>query len=210
MINFRNFQWIFFDFDGVVKESVSVKTDAFMNLFGSIGPQLKKKIRDHHEANGGLSRYEKIPVYLSWLGLDDSQKSIDRYAEKFSQLVRTGVIKSEWVPGARELIVEASKDSDLFVVSATPQNELYEILEVLCLNQYFEKVFGSPTPKDAALKALVDSYNVNRSRSVMIGDSESDYLAAESNGIPFILRRTDLNKNLQSRLDCKQISNFLI
>jgi len=210
MINLRKFKWIFFDFDGVVKESVSVKTDAFVKLFGSVDPQLKKKIRDHHEANGGLSRYEKIPVYLSWLGLDDSQKSLDRYAQKFSRLVRTGVIRSKWVPGVRELIVEASKDSYLFVVSATPQNELYEILEAICLTQYFEKVFGSPTPKDAALKVLVDSYKVDKSRSVMIGDSESDYMAAESNGIPFILRCTDLNKNLQSRLDCDQISNFLI
>ena len=43
----------------------------------------------------------------------------------------------------------------------------------------------------------------------MIGDSSNDYFAAIENQIQFILRKTELNKNLQKQLKCKTINNFL-
>ena len=45
--------------------------------------------------------------------------------------------------------------------------------------------------------------------SLVVGDSGSDYNAANVNNIQFVLRQTALNKNLQSKLDCLMINNFL-
>lgn len=55
---------IFWDFDGVIKDSVSVKTLAFEKLFLPYGKKIAQKVKNHHEANGGVSRFEKIPLYL--------------------------------------------------------------------------------------------------------------------------------------------------
>ena len=81
-------KYIFWDFDGVIKESVEVKSDAFEQLFKSFGSKVAKKIRSHHEKNGGISRFDKLPIYLSWAGQDYSQTMVDMYSEKFSKLVK--------------------------------------------------------------------------------------------------------------------------
>ena len=57
-------KYIFWDFDGVIKESVEVKSDAFENLFKSFGDEVAKKVRNHHEENGGVSRFDKLPLYV--------------------------------------------------------------------------------------------------------------------------------------------------
>ena len=43
-----------------------MKADAFEQLFSPFGIELAKEVRKHHEKNGGISRYEKIPIYLNW------------------------------------------------------------------------------------------------------------------------------------------------
>ena len=64
MISPNKYDLIFWDFDGVIKESVSVKTDAYVELFSLYGSDICKQVRKHHLANGGMSRYDKIPLYL--------------------------------------------------------------------------------------------------------------------------------------------------
>ncbi len=43
----------------------------------------------------------------------------------------------------------------------------------------------------------------------MVGDSISDYNAADENNMQFVLRRTLLNRELQTELKCLMIDNFL-
>ena len=54
---------IIFDFDGVIAESVQVKTDAFVELYKQYESNIVEKVLKHHEANGGMSRFEKIKFY---------------------------------------------------------------------------------------------------------------------------------------------------
>ena len=62
-IDLANYTYFFWDFDGVIKESVSIKTNAFKKLFSDQNNSTLLKIIDHHLENGGVSRYEKIPLY---------------------------------------------------------------------------------------------------------------------------------------------------
>ena len=55
------YEMVFWDFDGVIKESVSVKTDAFEELFKPYGDIVRKKVKNHHIENAGMSRFNKIP-----------------------------------------------------------------------------------------------------------------------------------------------------
>jgi len=200
---------IFWDFDGVIKDSVTVKSDSFEQLFLPYGKEIAAKVRSHHEANGGISRFDKLPIYLKWAGQILTIELIEEYAKKFSQLVKQKVIDSEWVPGIIDYLDKNYTCQKFYIITATPQQEIEEILLALKINQYFKDVIGSPTKKDEAVKQLLYKYKVLVKETVMLGDSNSDYSAAEENEIYFILRRTDLNKKLQQQLNCQMIDDFL-
>ena len=48
---------IIFDYDGIIAESVNVKTEAFAELYKPFGKDIVQKVMKHHESNGGVSRF---------------------------------------------------------------------------------------------------------------------------------------------------------
>ena len=54
---------IIFDFDGVIAQSVEVKTEAFADMYKEYGKAVVNKVVQHHEDNGGMSRFEKFRLY---------------------------------------------------------------------------------------------------------------------------------------------------
>jgi len=204
-----NAKVIFWDFDGVIKDSVAVKSDAFEQLFLPFGKEVAIRVRNHHEANGGMSRYDKLPIYLEWADQVVSTDSINEYAKKFSQLVKNKVINSEWVAGVLDYLNENSIHQRFFLVTATPQQEIEEILSALNIAHFFKDIIGSPIDKGEAIKQLLYRYEITPEQSIMIGDAVTDYNAATKNGVLFILRKTAINRSLQQQLSCQMIENFL-
>lgn len=200
---------LFLDFDGVIKDSVEVKSEAFEKLFLKFGSPLAKKIRLHHELNGGMSRFDKLPIYLVWAGLMSNDKTVANYSNKFSLIVKQKVIDSEWIAGVLDYLKDNYDKQLLFLVTATPEDEIKEITSKLRISKFFDEIIGSPTSKKEALKYLIKDYEFFPEESAMIGDSQIDYEAAKDNEVPFILRRTSLNMGLQSQLKCQMISDFI-
>ena len=58
-----NIKNIFFDFDGVIAESVSAKTDAFNEMYLPYGKDVADKVVEYHKLHGGVSRYEKFKYF---------------------------------------------------------------------------------------------------------------------------------------------------
>lgn len=200
---------IFWDFDGVIKESVSVKSDAFEKLFQPFGIEIAKKVKRHHEKNGGMSRYKKLPIYLDWAGKEPSESLVSEYEKKFSDLVINEVINSPWVSGVLEYLKIHANKQKFFIVTATPHQEILLILKELQIKELFEEVIGSPISKQVAISQLINKYSISTDEAIMIGDSSNDYYAAIKNEVQFILRKTEFNKNLQKQLKCRTINNFL-
>jgi phosphoglycolate phosphatase-like HAD superfamily hydrolase len=205
----KEIETIFWDFDGVIKDSVEVKSDAFEDLFSPFGLNFSKKVRKHHENNTGLPRYDKLPLYIEWSGQKVSVELTDKYLNKFSNLVKKKVICSEWVPGVLSFLESNWQKKTFFLVTATPQSEIEEIISELDIQHYFLEVIGAPTRKSDAIKSLLKKYLLSENNVVFIGDSASDYNAAMLNNILFILRQTELNEELQKELNCPMISNFV-
>ncbi|MDC0470427.1 HAD hydrolase-like protein [Candidatus Pseudothioglobus singularis] len=199
---------IFFDFDGVIKDSVEAKSLAFEKLFLSYGIDVAMRVRLHHEKNTGMSRFEKIPLYLSWVNESITSENIQNYCNKFSSIVKQSVINADWVPGVQEFITNNYKTSRFILVTATPKVEIDEILEELNIRQFFDEVYGSPTSKNNAISSALISLKIDPEDAILIGDSSSDHDAAMSNGILFILRRTELNNDLQKKCGLNIIEDF--
>jgi phosphoglycolate phosphatase-like HAD superfamily hydrolase len=188
---------VFWDFDGVIKDSVGVKADAFEKLFLEYGPEVAARVRRHHEANGGLSRYEKMPVYLGWAGELANDERVQEFCNRFSALVYRAVVDAAWVPGVREYLGANCATKSFVLVTATPQEEIEAILAATAIAHCFREVHGSPTAKPAAIRSVLQRWQCRPAQSLVIGDSESDRAAAEANALMFVLRRTPFNYDLQ-------------
>jgi phosphoglycolate phosphatase-like HAD superfamily hydrolase len=190
---------VFWDFDGVIKDSVAAKSDGYERLFMNYGKELAGRVRKHHEDHGGVSRYEKIPIYLSWAGEPNTMARVQDFCNQFSKLVRQAVIDSPWVPGVREYLQEHCARQQFVLLTATPQEEIQEVLHALDIAHCFHSLCGAPTPKANAIADILRSLHYSMEAALVIGDSESDLAAAEANGVAFLLRCTAINQSLQNR-----------
>jgi len=189
----KDFDLVFWDFDGVIKDSVSVKTEAFAKLFETYGSKIQEKVISHHIANGGVSRRIKIDLYYrDYIGEPLSSDELESKCNEFSEIVLHKVINSEWVKGVEEYIRNNTHDQTFYLVTGTPQNEIDYILDQLDILHCFVRAWGSPHEKDKVISDIMGEYNSSKS-AVMIGDSRTDFDAATSNNISFILRKTEEN-----------------
>lgn len=189
----ENFKLIFWDFDGVIKDSVDIKTQAFVSLFMPYGEDVAIKVKMHHEANGGMSRFKKLPLYLQWSDIEPTEALVSEFSEKFSRKVTTSVIESPWVKGAEEFLRNNKYDQTFILVSATPQAELETILNELNLGHVFSSVFGSPVTKGDAIGNTLNNLGIASNEALMIGDASADKEAADENNVAFLLRRHNSN-----------------
>ena len=96
---------IFFDFDGVIAESVSAKTDAFKEMYMPYGKEIAAKVSEYHKRHGGVSRFEKFKYFhKELLNEEINQDKIDELATQFSNIVLDKVINSQEVFGANYFI----------------------------------------------------------------------------------------------------------
>jgi len=189
---------IIFDFDGVLCESVNIKTDAFYELYLPYGEKIARKVKEHHIANGGMSRYDKFKYYEKAF-LDKniiSEARIKTLSEHFSNLVKQKVIQAPLVKGAHDFLKNHAKNYQCFIISATPMEEMIEITEKKQIIQYFQEIFGSPKNKIEWGEYILNKYNIKVTETLFIGDAQSDYKAAKFHGMHFLLRNTNENKNL--------------
>jgi phosphoglycolate phosphatase-like HAD superfamily hydrolase len=207
-MNLDKFELIFWDFDGVIKESVSVKTDAFVKLFQPYGSDVCNKVRQHHIENGGMSRFDKVPLYLEWSNVVPTNERVDDICAKFSGIVKNKVINSAWVPGVEKIIRNNKEGRVFIIVSATPQNELEDICKSLNLDRFFSKFYGSPITKSSSIKLSMHDYDIPPKACLMIGDAQTDIDAAKENDISFLFRRHQYNKNLLVDSDIEVIRDF--
>ncbi len=176
------------DFDGTVCDSADVKTEAFYRLYlADEGPEFAARVRDHHRAHMGISRYDKIRHYEEvLLGRPCDAARLEEMASRFSAIVTEQVIAAPLIAGAREFLDRHSARVPVCVASATPTDELRHIVAAKGLGGYFAAVEGSPAPKGEIVAGFVERFGVASERAVMVGDQQSDFDAARHAGTRFV------------------------
>ena len=177
----------FFDFDGVLADSVEVKTQAFAKLYEEFGSGVVDKVVDYHRNNSGVTRLEKFCYYQGELlggELDDAE--LEELCQSFSRLVVDKVVAAPEIPGATELLEACRSNILCFVISATPDDELIEIVRRRGIHSFFVEILGSSETKTNNLKTLLKKYNLDPGRCLFFGDAESDYRAAQACKVNFL------------------------
>jgi len=205
---------IIFDFDGVILESVNIKTEAFAELYENFGGEIVRKITEHHLANGGINRYDKIKFYhKEFLGIVLSVKQVEFLSLKFSKIVFNKIKNANFVPGAFEFISKYYNSYNLFISSATPESELKEILRLKRINKFFKKIYGYPPYKTDHIKNILNETGFENKEVIYVGDAKSDKIAASENNIKFIARinnPTSLNDELYKVYNLINFDKFLL
>lgn len=185
----RNLQAVFFDFDGVLVDSVQIKLDAYREIFRPFGREAEEEITAYHLANGGVDRFRKISYVLQKFSL--SLDNLERLAHQFSQLVKEKVISAKPIPGLLDLALLLKENNiNNFVVSGTPEDELKEIVQKRGWSDIFTSIHGSPETKIEICNTLLQSYNLEPSQTIFIGDATTDFHTARTCklwflGVPF-------------------------
>ena len=182
-----HYEAFFFDFDGVLADSVEVKTRAFAKLFEPHGPEVVRKVIDHHRRHGGMTRVEKFRHYHSkYLDKNLNDEEMANLCRRFSELVVDEVVAAPEIQGAGEFLTKWHKRLPCFVISATPEEEIRKIVQRRGMAGYFREVLGAPVEKERNLRSLLKRYRFSPSKCCFFGDAAGDYQAARACGTYFI------------------------
>jgi phosphoglycolate phosphatase-like HAD superfamily hydrolase len=181
-----------FDCDGVLIESVQIKTDAFVELFAE-HPDHRDAIVAHHEQHLGVSRFDKFAwIYRELLGRELDEPESQALGRRFSQLVFESARTCPAVRGAEEALANLSQVGiPLYVASGTPQAELEKVIEARDWTDHFREIHGSPKEKPTILERILEQHSASPGDVVFVGDGWSDYQAARQTGVSFVLRETE-------------------
>jgi len=212
---------IFFDCDGVILDSVDIKTKVFYQMYTKHGKEYAEQGVHFHLQNGGISRYEKFKhFYNQILKQQVSDETIMHLGEQFSDLVLNEVLIAPFIEGAYETISELRKmQIPSFVVSGTPHEEINYIFQKRNLDQFFIEIHGSPRIKPDIVQDILDRYSYRHTNCLFIGDALSDYEASVKTGLKFMgiekekhktFSENVISKNSLSASDILNMQSFFI
>lgn len=183
------YEAIFLDFDGVLVESLEIKSRAFRSLYREFGPGVVEKVMRHHRSHEGISRLDKIQhCHREFLGIDLTERELAALGRRYSCSVEDRVVACDWVAGAPEFLEHYHRRAKLFVASGTPQGELRSIVDRRTMGGYFAGVYGSPRRKEAIAAEALREHGLAAEKALFIGDAMADYQAAHTLDMAFIGR----------------------
>ena len=201
---------IFFDFDGVIAESVSAKTDAFKEMYMPYGEDIANKVVEYHINHGGVSRYEKFRYWeKTFFDKDISEERVQELAQEFSSLVLEKVIQADEVPGAKSFIEKYSKKLNFWIITGTPTTEIEIITKKRGLTDYFIGIHGSPEKKRYWTEHLIDTHNLKREETLFLGDATTDQDAAMFSKLHFALRENEENRDIFKNYKGTRFKDFI-
>lgn len=176
-----------FDCDGVLLDSNFLKLDALSNALAEVGAPSSfiELAIEEFRSNFGRTRNEHFKVFKSFVsenGFDfndyKKQIALNRYSDIVMQLYKDCKIIEE-----TQKYIERIKN--FYVISASDQKELKEILPNLYSELKSSYIFGGPVTKIKNIKMLQAKYKKNVN-FIFYGDSVADAKAALSTNINFI------------------------
>lgn len=179
---------VILDVDGVLFESVGIKTQAFAEIFADY-PDKIDAIVNYHLKNTGISRYVKFRhIFENILHEPLPDELFFDLSDRFSGMVFEKVVCAPFVHGAQAFIRRCFDKVPLFLVSATPADELIAIIRARWISTYFTDIYGTPESKPDAINEILQGHKLDPSSVLFVGDAISDFYAAEQTGVPFIGR----------------------
>lgn len=183
---------IFFDFDGVLLDTIEAKGRAIAKAFERYGSDVYKKTYDFHLNHGGMNRRIKVKeCYSLFLKQEITEELLENDLKIIAEEMKKELFKCQPVKGALDFMKQHSDNGGKsWIVSAAPEEEIKLLSEHFGYSKYVKAIYGFPHKKSDIITKIIQSNNFQLKECLMIGDAKEDFLAAEINQISFLLRKT--------------------
>ncbi len=174
------------DCDGVILESMDIKTEAFAEMGRPYGQEASDRLKLHHIMHGGINRKVKFAWFFEEiLGKTMTEADYEEWNTRFEALT-FGLIKTcPLVPGIEEVLQTWHGKLPIYVCSGAPQAELDYFLPERGLAKYFTEICGAPPSKTPLLENIIRKAKADPAEVLMVGDASTDMFAAEACGTLF-------------------------
>lgn len=178
---------IFWDFDGVILNSMPIREKGFREVLSSY-PQVEvEQLVDYHSKNAGHSRYVKFKYFFNTIRKEFNTEKLEaELAKKFSVIMEELLLDEELLIHEVVNFIKRHQNIKMHIVSGSDGEELKYLCKNLGIQSLFTSIDGSPTPKIKLVESLIQKFSYKKENVCLIGDSINDYQAAIINGIDFI------------------------
>ena len=174
-----------FDFDGTLVRSNRIKRDCFGETLADV-PGGAAILDDLFASRYRGDRFALFGEVVRRLGPDCGLEP-DELAARYGRLCRIRIGAAPEVPGAGAALSRLARAGvRMFLISATPQQALDEVVADRGLTGFFDLVLGAPTGKTAHLNRVIETCGITAADIVMVGDGHDDQAAAVDAGCRFI------------------------
>lgn len=183
----NNYDVVLWDFDGVIIDSMKIRTMGFRILFQNYSDSSIQKLIDYHLLNGGKSRFVKIEFfYENVLKKSITKSEVQLLAKEYSSIVFPLLCEEKLlISKIISYIKENRFNQEFHIVSGSEHFELNDICKELNIDQYFKTIHGSPTKKEILVSNILKRKE-SAVKTCLVGDSINDFNAAKKNNIDFV------------------------
>jgi len=181
-LNSKKFDFVVFDFDGVLVNSTAMKTNVFLEVISNYSVEEQNQFIEFHKRNGGVSRWDKFEYFFREIVKLADEREINQkaseLADRFTFLLTREIETLTLTDGALLTLQSLEKlRKPCFIVSGASEKEVVTITKNNKIEKYFEVILGSPKNKHQNLSFLKQQGKLN-GQGVFIGDSFTDYQSA--------------------------------
>lgn len=181
----KKYELIIFDLDGTL-------LDTSKGIFNSVR-YTEKQLHLNHIEDYLLKEFVGPPpklMYMKYYGLSENEALIA--VEKHREYGRTkGIYEAKQYAGITETLINLKKNGYKLAVATLKSQDIAEkILKNFNLKEYFNCIFGMDC-KETLTKSMIIRNAIKECKcvdtlTVMVGDTQSDFLGASETGIDFV------------------------
>ena len=177
---------IFFDFDGVIMDSMALKLDSYAHALRDYEFDRDDISRIMAQHMGTSRRKILVEMYRELKGEVMPADSFARALQDFNAQDAASVPRMPFVPGSLEFIKSIHRDRFTAVVTGTPHDVIQDTARYHGLTSYFDVIRGTPDAKTQIVSEELKRHSLNPERSIFIGDGLADQRAADNCGMRFV------------------------
>jgi len=177
---------ILFDLDGTL-------TDPKEGIINSVKFALSKMGVNESEV-GDLMKFIGPPLHVSFRDFcgfneENTELAVQYFREYFTD---KGINENSIFPGVVELLESLkSRKFNMFIATSKPTVHANTVLDNFGITKYFQYVKGSnlngtESGKPEIIAHIIEKFNLEKDKTVMIGDRFYDIIGAKENGIDSI------------------------
>jgi phosphoglycolate phosphatase len=206
-MSFKNKKYIIFDMDGTLIDSSKLLANTINYVRQNLGLH---KMEDETILKAINDESVNAPMFFY-----ESEFFEDFHTEFFNEYYQAHYkTDSRLYPGAKELLEKLNKTHKISLATNAYKKSAYTILFALGIEHYFDIIIcgdevQKPKPHPQMLDMIIEFYEDDKDRFLLVGDSTRDELCAKNAGIDSILVEWGFSEHKNSIHSFKELEELL-